>query len=106
LIADELPGFLAEVPLHPDVGPALFAVGCASVALVHAPFEAIPSSLGIGGGGFGLAEEFAEVEKVLLAGGPFLEIDGLPLGDEFLRCHALFRTGRSGREKGAAILGW
>lgn len=74
--------FPAEVLLHPDVGPALTTFGFADAAL-----EAVPGAVGVGGGRFGLAEELAEVEKVLLAGGPLGELGGLPLGDEFLRCH-------------------
>lgn len=55
--------FPAEVSAHPDIGPALVAG-----RLLHAAFEHVPGSVGIGGCRFGLAEQFAEVEEVLLAG--------------------------------------
>ncbi len=55
--------FPAEVAAHPDVGPALASLGFADAA-----FEGVPGAFGVGGGRFGLAEEIAEVEEVLLAG--------------------------------------
>ena len=72
--------FPAEVAAHPDVGPALAAVGLADAAL-----EGVPGAVGIGLGRLGLAEQVAQIEKVLLVGGAFGEIGRLPLGDEFLR---------------------
>ena len=72
--------FPAEVAAHPDVGPAVAAVG-----FVDAAFEGVPRAVGVGLGGLGLAEEVAEVEKMLLAGAALGKRDGLPLGDELLR---------------------
>ncbi len=74
--------FPAEMIAHPDIGPALFVF-----AGFHAFLEGVPSAVGIGLGRLGLAEQFAEVEKVLLAGAPLGEGHALPLGDELLRGH-------------------
>jgi hypothetical protein len=43
---------------------------------------------GIGGRRLGLAQDLAEIEKMLLVGTPLGEIGPLPLGDELLRRHA------------------
>ena len=74
--------FPAEVAAHPHVGPALAAVG-----LLHAVLEGVPGAVRVGLGRLGLAEQFAQVEKMLLAGAPLGEVDALPLGDELLRGH-------------------
>ena len=57
----------AEVAAHPDIGPAGAAGGLADAA-----FEGVPGAFGVGLGGLGLAEEFAEIEEVLLAGAALL----------------------------------
>lgn len=84
--------------LAPDIGPALTPFGFAD-----APLEGVPGSLRIGSGGLLLIQELAQVEKVLLAGGTLAEIGGLPLGDEFLRCHGGGVIGETGigRTRGA-----
>ncbi len=74
--------FPAEVAAHPDVGPALAAVGFLDAAL-----ERVPRAFGVGGGRLGLAEQVAEVEEVLLAGAALGELRRLPLLDEFVRGH-------------------
>lgn len=66
----------------PDVGPAL-----ASAGLVHAALKGVEGAVGIGGGGLGLPQHVAQVEKMLLASAAFREIRLLPFGDEFLGCH-------------------
>ncbi len=48
---------------HPDVGPAVAALGLPDAAL-----EGVPGALGIRLGRLGLAEQLAQVEEVLLAG--------------------------------------
>ncbi len=97
--------FPAEVASEPDVGPAVasgcwrFWLGgslalpsgvCFSIVVVNCgfadtAFEGVPSAFGIGGGRFGLAEEVAEVEEVLLACAALGELSGLPLLNEFVR---------------------
>lgn len=57
------------------------------VGLVDALLEGEPLARWIGLGGFGVVEQFAQVEKVLLTGGAFGEIGLLPLGDELLRSY-------------------
>lgn len=74
-----LPG---EVVLHPDVGPPLFAF-----KLVDAALERVPGAVGVGCSRRRLAEELAEIEEVLVAGGALGEFRGLPLRDELLRRH-------------------
>ena len=74
--------FPAKMPAHPDVGPAARAVGLGDAAL-----ERVVRPLRVGGGWLGLVEDVAEVEKVLMAGAAFGEIDGTPFGDELLRRH-------------------
>ncbi len=71
--------FPAEVAAHPNVGPAVAALGFS-----HAAFERIPGAFGVGSGGFGLAQQVAEVEEVLLAGAALGELRGLPFLDEFV----------------------
>lgn len=78
--------FPAEVIVHPDVGPAVAAVG-----FMDAAFESVPGAVGVGFGGFGLAEELAQVEEVLLASAAFGEISGLPFVDKFVGRHAQVR---------------
>ena len=56
--------FPGEVVLPPNVGPALLPF-----ELVDAALERVPGAVGVGFSGRGLAEEFAEVEKMLVAGG-------------------------------------
>lgn len=73
----------AEVAALPDVGPAVAAAGLADAAL-----EGVEGSLGIGRGRLVLAQQFADVEKVLLAGAAFGEVGPLPLGDKVLWGHA------------------
>jgi hypothetical protein len=68
---------------HPDVGPALAAAG-----LGHAALEGVPGAVRVDRGGLGLAEQVAEIEKMLLGGRAFGEIGPLPFGDEVLREHA------------------
>jgi hypothetical protein len=75
--------FPAEVAAHPNVGPTL-----AAARLAHAALERVPGAFRVGGGGLGLGEQIAEVEKMLLAGAAFGEIDQPPFGDEILGCHA------------------
>jgi hypothetical protein len=65
---------------HPDVDPALGVV-----AGLHAFLERVPRALGVGRGRLGLAQEIAQVEKMLLAGRAFAERDALPLANELLR---------------------
>jgi hypothetical protein len=65
----------------PVIGPALSAA-----RLADAAFKGIEGAVGVGGGRFGLIEQVAEIEKVLLAGAAFGEVGLLPLGDEILRC--------------------
>ena len=84
----------AEVAAHPDVGPAVAAVG-----LVDAALEGVPGAVGVGLGRLGLAEQVAQVEEVLLAGGALGERHLLPLGDEFLRSHPGERRRRGAAEK-------
>ncbi len=67
---------------HPDVGPAFLVF-----AGFHAFFEGVPGAVGIGLGRFGLAEQLAQVEEVLLAGAALGEGHTLPFGDELLRGH-------------------
>jgi hypothetical protein len=69
--------FPAEVAAEPDVGPAGAAFG-----FIDAALECVPSALGVGGGRFGLAEEVAEVEEMLLAGAALGELSGLSFLDE------------------------
>ena len=45
-------------------------------------FKAVPLSLQVHVRRRGLGEQLAQVEKMLLAGGPLRKVDGLPLGDE------------------------
>jgi hypothetical protein len=79
--------FPGEVLAHPDVGPTFAAAG-----LVDAALEGVPGTVRIGGGGFGLPEQFAEVEKVLLGSTALGEIGLLLLGNEILGSHK--RRGR------------
>jgi len=85
----------AEVPAHPDVSPAL-----AAVVLRDAPLERVPRNILVDVGGFRLPQQIANVEKVLLTGGPLGQRGVLPLGNEFLRrhsrrCHSRRRPGES-----------
>ena len=75
--------FPAEVAAHPHVGPTL-----AAARLAHAALERVPGAFRVGGGGLGLREQIAEIEKMLLAGAAFGQVDQPPLGDEILGCHA------------------
>jgi hypothetical protein len=68
--------------LHPHAGPALAAFG-----LAHAPLEAVPGAFRISRGWLGLAEQLAQIEKMLLAGGALRQLHRLPLGDELLGRH-------------------
>ena len=87
-----------EVAAHPDVGPALTAR-----CFTDAPLETERSAIGISGRGLVLAQQFAEIEKVLLAGAAFAEIGPLPLGDEFLRRQVCGPCGLVLRCGGAAV---
>jgi hypothetical protein len=60
----------------------------ATAGLGDAAFEGVPGPVGIGRSRFGLAEQVAEVEEMLLGGRAFGEIGPLSYGDEFLREHA------------------
>ena len=70
----------AEMAAHPDVGPAVAAVG-----LADAPLEGVVRAVGVGLGGLGLVQQLAQVEEMLLAGAPLGELRPPPLGDELLR---------------------
>ena len=83
----------AEEAALPDVGPAV-----AAAALRGAPLEGEPLAVGVGLGGLGVAEQFAEVEEVLLGGGAFRQGDTGPLLDEFVNVH--------GRAEAGASLSW
>jgi len=72
----------AEVAAFPDVGPAIPSAG-----LVNAALEGEGGALWIGLRRLGVAEKVAQVQEMLLAGGPLRETDPLPLGHELLRCH-------------------
>jgi hypothetical protein len=54
---------------------------------MNAALEGVPGAVGIGLGGFGLAQQIAKVEKMLLGRGALGEVGSFPLGDEFLRRH-------------------
>ena len=108
--------FPAEVVAKPDVGPAAAGGGRArlqpswfsvvttrlggSLALpfvvdcgfANAALECVPRACGVGGGRFGLAEEVAEIEKVLLASTVLGELSGLPLSNEFVWGHGGLMT--------------
>ncbi len=71
-----LPG---EVVFFPDVGPAL-----AAASLGRAGFEGEGLAGGVFFGGGGVADEAAEVDEVLLAGGAFFEGGVAPFVDEVL----------------------
>ena len=72
----------AEPGLHPDVGPALAAVG-----FLDALLEGVPGAFGVHFGGFGLVQEFAQVQEVLLTGAALGKVRLSPLGDELLGGH-------------------
>ena len=80
----------AEMVPHPNVGPAFLVF-----AGLHAFLEGVPRAFRVDIGRLGLVQQFADVEKVLLAGTAFGERDALPFGDELLR-------GQSGRSASAA----
>jgi hypothetical protein len=52
---------------------------------VDAAFEGVPAAVGVGVGGFGLGEEVAEVEEVLLVAAALREAIAGPFVDEFVR---------------------
>ena len=72
----------AEIPLHPDVGPAF-----SPVSLVGATLECVMAAVRIGLGRFWLLQQFAKVQEMLLGGAPLGEIRLLPFDDELLRRH-------------------
>lgn len=74
--------FSGEVPLHPDIGPTFAAARLADAAL-----KRVTLPLRICCRGLGLAEQFAEIEKVLVRSAALGEVGALPLGDEVLRRH-------------------
>ena len=70
--------FPAKAALAPDVRKAAASGGLGRVTL-----EGEPLALRIGLRWGRLSEQVAEVEEVFLRGGVFVELAGLPLGDEF-----------------------
>jgi len=65
-----------------NIRPAVTTVG-----FLAAQFKRVPRPLGIRRCRFLLAEQFTQVEEVLLTGRPFRQRNLLPLGDELLGRH-------------------
>ncbi len=75
--------FEGEEAAFPDVGPTV-----AAAALGGPFFEGKDLAGGVGFSRLGVADQFAEVEEMLLVGGALGEIGGSPFGDESGRRHA------------------
>ena len=74
--------FPAEMIALPDIGEAI-----AAAVLGGALFKAEGLARGIGGGGRGVIEKGAEIEEMLLGGGPFLQFHPPPLRNELGHIH-------------------
>ena len=80
--------FPAEEILFPYIGEAI-----AAAVLFRALFKTEGFARGIGLGGRGVPQHPAQVEKVLLRGRAFLELDFPPLSDEFRGVQRFLPTG-------------
>ena len=83
--------FPAKEVLLPNVGPAVSAAVFGRTSL-----EGEPLPLRIGLLRLGVADQFAQVEKMGLRGGALREVNLAPLGDKALGCHGK-AGGASGR---------
>ena len=89
--------FPAEVVLHPDIGPAFAFFGFRDAAL-----ERVPRAVAVDVGRLGLAEQVAEIKKVLLAGRALAEPPSRNL-QKFLSLLGTLGRATSGRNSEMAV---